>query len=480
MIKMLKFVCLLFLSLAILSGCKENKREYKKNTINVPIDFSQDDADADHLKYFGYYYSGFEEERNGEKLNYIEETKDHSNIIWINFSYEKYLEEARSLNKKAVIDVAPFFFGDKLLPKPLNEAKMAFKEFWKGLGEKGLHDTIALVYPLDEPIMNLRNSQKMEASEANEIMDNIVTTIKDVLREYNQSFGIEDEIKPVGVIYTVHSVVNSSLSKEYDWYAFDCYESLYRCRGYTVFQLLSKLQGKMPREDQKLFLIPEAWRKTNGKRPSFPNDIRHRLKLMYEIALNDPQIVAVIPFIWRSLENDGFGNRIQGARDITQIHPFLFSVGRKFFSEKHKMPISSYGDYFEPVAAITAVTNDEVIGYAIDHDRPHLSSQVKIFIDNEEQETIDANHFDRTFNTNSDIYSIGKHKFVFPIPEKFKDGQSHTVHVYALNYDSGDETCLRIGCFNTTNRYGGPLIIEINGHKVPRRSVEAKGSPVSL
>jgi len=266
-----------------------------------------------HLEYMGFYASAM------RHWNYTEELAAFTNITWIETrnldTAMARLREAREVGVQAVLSIQAIAFdSDYLLRDNYAEQVSILVE---RIQQEALMDTVAMVYPIDEPMLHARNSPAVSRSEMRIQLHELNTFLTDMFPS-----------KPLGVIYHHKEVFKSDfeIPADYDWIGFDCYESLWNCNGRPFTDYYGKLLEVMT-DEQMLMAVPESWiRERDYERGSLETrevweqrkermikNLRKRLKHHYEIALNEPRFVAFIPFLWSmdsaagAPEASGFG-----------------------------------------------------------------------------------------------------------------------------------------------------------------------------
>lgn len=357
--------------------------------------------------------------------------------------------------------------------------KSWWEQFAKTPVESGGHiaDYVDYLYPIDEPLLNF-NRVNLDVNIAYEFLEKGLQSLK--IATGNKSIM-------VAVTHEEATSDNHNFPASFDIVGYDCYKSLLNCGGDKIFEIISKMESGILSEHQKIMLIPEAWydpakileKNESGLSESevFKNyeyDINSRLKMNYEIAINDPRIVYFKPFVWTSAATDGMGNVLKGANEIESIQETLFTIFDQLMNATPQMPKTEYGDQFTPEGKIekvylgvdlqTAVNGDKasqnryiwgtkpdefgdyLTGYAFEQDHEHLPTNVKVFANNTLVATMATNV--RRPDINKTLTTVGVHGFVISLKPEWK-GQKITL--YAENHDSGDKVCEYTICTYSTS-----------------------------
>lgn len=425
------------------------------------LEYENTPVKADHLQHFGYYWSSGLDIINGTQVNYTEEVSNHVNVVWMAGDFISQLKLAKSFNKKAVLELATMGFSianGAFIPIPIDEFRTKFSNLWSKVVSEKLEDTVLMIYQLDEPFIKFGSKP--------------IEEVLEIFQQQNEVIRSIAKNKPIGVTMVNEDIDNPKIKIDaFDWVSYDCYTSLYDCRGRSILSLFSLLQEKMTRPDQRMFVIPQTFLWMSDRDPGYENDFNHRLAMYYQMSLSDPTIIAQFPFLWKSVENDGSGNKLKGARELTTMLPVLKDYGMQTLNRSFKMPKIQFGDMYVPYGKMTNQGSKSspnyvnyntglVSGWAIDQDLPHLPTKIKVFIDDDYVGEFSANQFDRDVNKNPEVRTIGSHRFEFHLrpnstkganvitnPFKYADGKPHLLYIYAVNYNTGDETCARRECY---------------------------------
>ena len=89
----------------------------------------------------------------------------------------------------------------------------------------------------------------------------------------------------------------------------------------------------------------------------------------------------------------------------------------------------------DPVGHIDHVSCTKINGWAYDPDIPYDELILHAYVDGKMAAAINTNHLRSDVNTNMGI--SGNHGFEWMLPAIYRDGKSHTVDIYALNFPYG-------------------------------------------
>jgi hypothetical protein len=265
-----------------------------------------------HLEYFGFYASA------SFGWNFTRELAPFTNLTWIHVGSAndpagaavqmvEMLREAREAGVSATLSIEPFLFRDaRGNPRTGPEIEAFLVDLRARIENEDLLDSLAMLYPKDEPFRNFRRARNpsfVEQYVTGEVYSDIHA---DLLFVNDQVKAVFPEI-PVGVILSGYEIYHDffSIPENYDWVGFDCYASLFRaCDNRSFVQFYRRLLDHM-QPHQRLMAVPETWVTEAGMaRADWPDILGQRLLQHYEMALNEPRFVAFIPFIW-SFDVDG-------------------------------------------------------------------------------------------------------------------------------------------------------------------------------
>lgn len=274
--------------------------------------YRSDERRYGHLEYFGFYASAM------GHWNFTGALAPYTNLTWIHIGSAddpdaaieamlQRLREARDAGVRATLSIEPFLFenarGDL---RPDTEIEAFLVELRARIEFEGLLDTVALMYPKDEPFrefIRFREPSFYEQYVTGEVYEDIHA----VLVHANGLIKLTFPDKPIGVILSGYDIFHNffSIPANYDWIGFDCYADLFEaCDDRSFVDFYQRLLDYM-QPHQRLMAVPETWVQ-NGflNRADWPDILLRRLRHHYEIALNEPRFVAFVPFIW-SFEADG-------------------------------------------------------------------------------------------------------------------------------------------------------------------------------
>ncbi|MEJ2384254.1 MAG: hypothetical protein P8Y54_07620 [Xanthomonadales bacterium] len=361
--------------------------------------------DRGHLQYFGFYASAM------GHWNFTRELAPFGNLTWIHLGSARdpaaaipdlvdRLREARDAGVQAVLSIEPFLFLDRRgIPRPEQELEELLVDLRARIEVEGLLDTVAMIYPKDEPFrefVRYRDPTFIEQYVTGEVYDDVHRDLVYV----NDWVRLVFPEKPIGVILSGYDLYHRffSIPENYDWVGFNCYESLFGgCDEDRSFvdhyrRLLAHMHA-----EQRLIAVPETWARNEVlQRADWPDVLLARLRHHYEIALSEPRFIAFVPFIW-SFEADGevpgLGlDRFPGLYDDgvndrgSAFVAAVLEIGAAIKQGRSAYPNMAWdeteADPRRPppgyAAAITGVTPDGIISaWAVDRALPHKNLRVQ-------------------------------------------------------------------------------------------------------
>lgn len=259
-----------------------------------------------HLEYFGFYASAM------GRWNFTRELAPFTNLTWIHVGsgddpaagareIVARVAEAEEAGVQAVVALAPYLFVNEAgLRRPDAEIEAFLVDLRARLENRGLVDTVAMLYPKDEPFREFRRHRDPDVIEEY-VTGEVYEDIHADLTHVNRLVKLVFPEKPLGVILSGLELHHRffSIPESYDWVGFDCYANLFdACEGRSFVQLYGRLLANMA-PHQRLMAVPEAWA-LHGEttNPLFPERLAERLALHWEMALAEPRFVAFVPFLW--------------------------------------------------------------------------------------------------------------------------------------------------------------------------------------
>jgi F5/8 type C domain len=264
------------------------------------------------VSYYGYYCSACFWVGNG---NYIETVANHSNVVHLTANdpdFDRKFQQAANLNLKVFVDVSSVFFIGK-------NARPDLVASWNSFADRISDRTtqIAAFYIADEP-----NRQGFARSA-------LSTAVSQAKNRF--------PIIPTASIFsgTEGNLNNVDL---FDWVGIDCYDhGSGGCRmivsppsrgGAAGIPLYEKLRSRLDVSRQRIILVPQAGIDTRKVSNSAVNDkLPAQADQHLQKALEDPLVVAVVPFIWQSFD-DGT-NAWYGAEQFPSLVEKYTSFGRR-------------------------------------------------------------------------------------------------------------------------------------------------------
>ncbi|PLW70617.1 hypothetical protein [Pseudohalioglobus lutimaris] len=336
---------------------------------------------------------------------------------------------------------------------------------------EGLADSVAMIYPVDEP---LHHAAASDATSRGQMHQD--------LAEINEAIAALFPGTPIGVIFHYSEVFRDSfrIPQGYDWIGFDCYYSLWDCDGKPATAYYARLLQQITAE-QRLMAVPESWvkhrdfnRRSLESRSAYERrikrmvvNLRKRLLHHYEIALSDPRFVAFIPFLW-SMEpapekpaNSGFGvdqfveNFQEGGEDYLRS---LVQIGEQIKSGQHVYPglrlKQTERSFFRPrnqyEGKILAVAQDGMVSaWGRNTALPHKSLRMQTVVTVDGQEVY-ASKRKRSFILDDELgpswpwpSSLGvhgyRHRIPAPVWQRLRDADAKiTVRVFGDRASNSD------------------------------------------
>jgi|GEM_PF-896980 len=271
---------------------------------------TNDAAAMNHIQYFGYYGSAFENVALGD---YTKAISDHANLTWIVVgNVPKKLAEAQDLGMKAMLDIQWVFMDANYHLRP--DMMTSWKNFVKTI--LPYRDTIAAFYPMDEPYGNGENKGVSDA-EIKSNIEAIASITKSTFPEI-----------PVAVIFSPKEVkASKAIPVGFDWIGFDCYGKFNECyKDHSVTYYYNNLKSRIS-GSQRLMLVP--W----GYKAGYPsagdiNDRNNAAGQYWNLAISEPLVVAVVPFLYQTY-TDSTGAHVTGAQDMPPLIQTFKQMGQQ-------------------------------------------------------------------------------------------------------------------------------------------------------
>jgi len=259
-----------------------------------------------HLEFFGFFASAV------GHWNFTQELAPFTNMTFIQTgsaadepgaidAMVERLRQAQDAGVRAVLSIGPFLFlnlrGDL---RPDEDIENFLVELRARLEFEGLLDTVLMIYPKDEPFrefVHYRDPSYWDQYVTGEVYEDI----HEILVHANSLIKLVFPETPIGVILSGYNLHHRffSIPENYDWVGFDCYQELFRsCDDRSFVQHYRRLLDFM-QPHQRLMAVPEAWvNNEDVNRAGWPDILLSRFRHHYEIALNEPRFIAMMPFIW--------------------------------------------------------------------------------------------------------------------------------------------------------------------------------------
>lgn len=440
---------------------------------NVPADqvFRTDQERYGHIEYFGFYASAM------GHWNFTEELAPFTNLTWIHVgsaddepaAIEAMLErlrEARAAGVRATLSIEPLLFlnlaGD---PRPDEDIEDFLVELRAHIEEEGLLDTVAMIYPKDEPFrefIRYRDPDFIEQYVTGEVYEDIHEDLVHV----NELVKLVFPETPIGVILSGYDLHHRffSIPENYDWVGFDCYENLFKsCDDRSFVEHYRRLLNYM-QPHQRLIAVPEVWAQHEDRNNAdWAEVLLRRFRQHYEIALNEPRFIAFVPFIWSfdaDNETPGVGlNRIpewyddgisdQGSHFVELVE----QIGRQIKTREPTFPNMAWEETeatrWRPGSAqrgeIMSITRRGLISaWAVDEALPHKNLRVRILVRDQNGRLVHKSRPERTFIDDPDLgYRVGRalvglHGYRYQLPgEMLARMGGHQLSVELVTYADG-------------------------------------------
>ena len=210
-----------------------------------PAPQSQVSSELPHVAYFGFYASAM------AHWNFTEELAPFTNLTWIHVGSGERpgdgaretverLREARDAGVSAVLSLEPFLFADaKGTPRSDTDIEAFLVDLRARIEEADLFDSVAMLYPKDEPFREFRRARDPDFW-SQYISGDVYDDIFEDLERVNAMLELVFPEKPIGVILSGLELHHRffRIPESYDWVGFDCYDNLFEaCEGRSFMQL---------------------------------------------------------------------------------------------------------------------------------------------------------------------------------------------------------------------------------------------------
>lgn len=303
-LRLILFACMFVSSIAF-SGTAKN---------------GQQGENSGHIKYFGFFASDM-----SGLPEVIEEIQSFVNITHvadpdINEALRK-VKRAKSLRIPVIYDVTSYFFHNIKNSRSTWELNENYQDRWnneiyakiKPYVEDG---TIVAFMTLDEPFSPKRLARK-KVHERVEILEKVAKVVKDKF-----------PLTPIALTLGGNSYDNYIVPKYHDWIGIDDYDCWDVCPGGVSVPDRYKHLIKKLKQDQFVYLIPDAWKWAKGK-PSVQE--QEKMLDLYKkyilFAKKEPKVIALFNFIYQDL--DGY----PGATSAPALKNFIKRIGSNFKSK---------------------------------------------------------------------------------------------------------------------------------------------------
>ena len=216
---------------------------------------------------------------------------------------------------KALLDNDYVFFDAAARLLPESELTASWQAYAEKIAPFVADGTIIALTPLDEPFAVARYYAGMPASVMKAQLETAATLIK---KDFPNL--------PIALNESAYALDDSfEIPQGYDWIGFDCYGSLESCGIQSTVDLLKKKMTSTGK--QRLFLIPDGVIFSSIPADSNEEDRSSRLDEYVKIAVNEPSIIGLFPFIWQSFAEGE--TTIRGVSDMAEsVRQHFADVGR--------------------------------------------------------------------------------------------------------------------------------------------------------
>lgn len=295
-------------------GCATKK---KPSSTYLGRSFTKDKS---HLRHYGYYASAQSWDGKGD---YIIDLNDFGNTFWVGgANIEEKLRKISDLGKMAFVNIQFELFDQN------NRLKKDWRAHWNSFHPKiaPYTKTIASIYICDEC---LQDNPKTGVT---------FKQMHEDLRQISKEIRVSFPTIPQSTVLSPDGFLSDEpLVEEIDWYGFDfyyCYEIChYKGHTFSIPQVLTRLKAQLKRE-HKYILVPGSslqWEMGTSLQAQ-RTQVEYLEKYMV-LALNDPDVVGVFPFVYF----DSHNNR-HGAESLPLIHQTVGKIYQKLISEKSIPP----------------------------------------------------------------------------------------------------------------------------------------------
>jgi len=377
-----------------------------------------------HLEFFGFFASAV------GHWNFTQELAPFTNLTFIEAgsaadepgaidAIVERMRQAHDVGVRAVLSIGPFLFlnlrGDL---RPDEDIENFLVELRARLEFEDLLDTLLMIYPKDEPFrefVHYRDPSYWDQYVTGDVYEDI----HEILVHANGLIKLVFPETPVGVILSGYNLHHRffSIPENYDWVGFDCYQELFRsCDDRSFVEHYRRLLDYM-QPHQRLMAVPESWvRNEDVNRADWPDILLRRFRHHYEIALNEPRFIAMVPFIWSfdaegevpglglnrfaELFDDGVENR------GTVFVDYVKRIGREIKGGVHEFP-NMARDETEASASrpasnvrgeIMSVTPRGLVSaWAFEEALPHKNLRVRLLLRSPAGELLFKSSLERTY-----------------------------------------------------------------------------------
>ncbi|MBU2109537.1 hypothetical protein KKB71_01080 [Patescibacteria group bacterium] len=277
------------------------------------------------LKYFGFYSTP----------EYWGESKDFSNVVFMpagNIIDVFKLWIAAIYNQKVIISVDSIFLEYNPDMEKKISLRIDYRERWDKYARiiAPYARYIAAFYSIDEPYLNGEN----------------MGLSREEVKNLCEAINIEIKAKfpniPIVVVFAAAAVDETlEIPSGYDWVGFDYYGTFD-----PILPIFNILKNKLL-DGQKIILVADGV--AFGTTPPSLEEQEAwvvRAQQYYELASSDPVVVAMIPFLWPSIQ--GPNEYLIGTRDMELVKEKYIRIGTEITRKTNVTALPSCTVRFSP------------------------------------------------------------------------------------------------------------------------------------
>ncbi len=328
-LKMFKIALVLVVMAALFQNCAQtfhalegSEDEMSLSMRGLFSDLNQKTKIAPHLDYFGYYASAY-------NADYIDEVKDHTNIIFAahydDDQLVQILNHTEQNGLRAIVLVQYYFYseGSGVFRSDAMNRWQKVAPKLKPFYDRG----VILSFYIDEPELYARVSNTLDKLpvELPLIAKTVRTSFPDAKMQMTSSFfDVKDSMY---------------LPAEFDYFGFDCYDSFESCGEapgtyYTkksIPEMYAIVEGKVRRlnedgKSRRIFLFPPtSFLSNKGKTAA---DAIAIFDKYVQFAKEKPLVLGLLSFLWATHRENS--DIYVGARDDQTLRGYLTQFGKNY------------------------------------------------------------------------------------------------------------------------------------------------------